>query len=285
MRAWPDILDWLSRKKRVTWTLVSANAQPLSFDGSRLVLAIETAGLAETFRRGAHPAFVQEALLEVLGIDAKVEGVVSDAARDAGRGPTAGAAPITTPASLGGPAPQSQPTPPVPEQSRPTGPASAGSGNGGASDARGSRTGEGSGGDAVPDFMPTRPTAVGGPDWSSAPPASSSAPSWATDGDDPLDRAPSRGGQAGSGGAGGGRGVAGGGPGSGSSGGSSAAGAAGAASTASAPAPPSVVRPEDLTDDPDAISDDDEDIEASGEVGTAVVERLLGGTVISESDE
>ena len=49
--------------------------------------------------------------------------------------------------------------------------------------------------------------------------------------------------------------------------------------------PPPVVRPEDLTDDPDAISDDDEDIEASGEVGTAVVERLLGGTVISESDE
>lgn len=279
MRAWPDILDWLSRKKRVTWTLVSANAQPLSFDGSRLVLAIETAGLAETFRRGAHPAFVQEALLEVLGIDAKVEGVVSDAARDAGRGgPTAGAAPITTPAALGGPAPQAQPTPPAAEQPRPTGPAPAGSDTGAASDTRGSRTGEAAGGDSVPDFMPTRPTAVGGPDWSSAPPASSSAPSWATDGDDPLDRAPSRGAQAGPG-------VAGGGPGSGSSGGSSAAGAAAAASPASASVPPPVVRPEDLTDDPDAISDDDEDIEASGEVGTAVVERLLGGTVISESDE
>ena len=85
MRAWPDILDWLSRHKRVTWTLVSASTQPLSFDGSRLILSIETAGLAETFRRGAHSAFVQEALMEVLGIDARVEGVVSGDARDAGR--------------------------------------------------------------------------------------------------------------------------------------------------------------------------------------------------------
>lgn len=41
----------------------------------------------------------------------------------------------------------------------------------------------------------------------------------------------------------------------------------------------------DVIDDPDAISADDEDIETSGEVGQAVVERLLGGTVISEDQE
>ncbi|HHU10983.1 MAG TPA: hypothetical protein GXZ60_13370 [Intrasporangiaceae bacterium] len=43
--------------------------------------------------------------------------------------------------------------------------------------------------------------------------------------------------------------------------------------------------PHEVVDDPDAISDDDEDIEASGEVGRAVVERLLGGTVISEDED
>lgn len=52
---------------------------------------------------------------------------------------------------------------------------------------------------------------------------------------------------------------------------------------------PTVVPPAapaaELVDDPDAMSDDDEDIEASGEVGLAVVERLLGGTVISEDDD
>ena len=47
---------------------------------------------------------------------------------------------------------------------------------------------------------------------------------------------------------------------------------------------PVPARPADVVDDPESISDDDEDIEASGEVGQAVVERLLGGTVISEDD-
>lgn len=44
-------------------------------------------------------------------------------------------------------------------------------------------------------------------------------------------------------------------------------------------------RADEVVDDPDSISADDEDIETSGEIGQAVVERLLGGTVISESDE
>ncbi|HHU08787.1 MAG TPA: DNA polymerase III subunit gamma and tau, partial [Intrasporangiaceae bacterium] len=85
IRAWPDVVDWLARNKRVTWAFVSENAQPLSFDGSRLVLAITTEGLTETFRRGAHHAFVQEAFMEVLGIDIRVEGVAAGDAPDAGR--------------------------------------------------------------------------------------------------------------------------------------------------------------------------------------------------------
>lgn len=266
VRAWPDILDWLSRNKRVTWTLVSANAQPLTFDGSRLVLAIETTGLAETFRRGAHPAFVQEALLEVLGINAKVEGVVSDSAKDAGKGTAASAGAVTTPAALGGPAQPSadalQPPAPQAPQRRPEPCGSVGSG---ASPA--------DAGSAAPDFMPARTPSAGGPDWSSAPPAASSAPSWATDGDDPLGRTPARTGAA--------------------EPSSDAAGVNGSGAPATmtpvvpspASAPPPVARPEDLTDDPDAISDDDEDIEASGEVGEEVVRRLLGGTVISEDND
>lgn len=255
MRAWPDILDWLSRNKRVTWTLVSANAQPLSFDGSRLVLAIETAGLAETFRRGAHPAFVQEALLEVLGINAKVEGVVSDTAKDAGRGGTASAGAITTPASLGGPA---RPQPDQVQQDRqaqsgtPRTPGSGPDPNEISPSAAGGSAPPMSGAGSTPDFMPARPPSANGPDWSSAPPAASSAPAWATDGDDPLDRAPA---------------------------------SRPEVQATPDPGPQPSARPEDLTDDPDAISDDDEDIEASGEVGSDVVVRLLGGTVISEDDD
>jgi DNA polymerase-3 subunit gamma/tau len=39
-----------------------------------------------------------------------------------------------------------------------------------------------------------------------------------------------------------------------------------------------------VTDD-SAVSEDDEDIEQSGDVGRAVIERVLGGRVLSESDD
>ena len=300
VRAWPDLLDWLSRHKRVTWTLVSANAQPLSFDGSRLILAIETAGLAETFRRGAHPAFVQEALMEVLGVDARVEGVVSGNAPDGDRqsGPPQGA--ITTPAAVAGPLDRTPPVPPG-RPSRPvsaasTAPTTAGPdarpGSAGAADPDATGSGSAarpsppsppvpsphlspslspspspsspsppsppspSSSPPAPSSPPSRPAAAEAhsPDWSSGPPPSVSAPSWATDGEDPIERAPS-------------------GP------------RAAAPSVRRDPpvmSPPAAVRAPEVVDDPESISDDDEDIEASGEVGQAVVERLLGGTVISE---
>ena len=44
-----------------------------------------------------------------------------------------------------------------------------------------------------------------------------------------------------------------------------------------APRPP-------VTDD-SAVSDDDEDIEQSGAVGRAVIEKVLGGRVVMESDD
>ncbi|KAB7743836.1 DNA polymerase III subunit gamma and tau [Nostocoides sp. F2B08] len=308
VRAWPDILDWLSRHKRVTWTLVSASAQPTSFDGSRLVLAIETAGLAETFRRGAHPAWVQEALMEVLGLDARVECVVDADAPDAARH-SAGirGGPVTTPAALSARPPQTaqDASGPAdhPAAQRAAGASGVGSTadgaapddpRGGRPESRGDRpeavaappdfrvagqgpATEGAGaspvaaigarpgspdptGDGPPPVRGGRPAhtaqtpgaataRTGEPDWSSAPPPAASAPSWATGGEDPIERAPGPGGR-----------------------------------DAATPAavPPKAA---EVVDDPDSISADDEDIETSGEIGQAVVERVLGGTVIRESDE
>ncbi len=77
-RSWPDVLEWLSRNKRVTWTFVSQNAQVLDYDGQRVLLGISTVGLADTFRRGAHADYVRQALIDVLGVDARVDGVPSD---------------------------------------------------------------------------------------------------------------------------------------------------------------------------------------------------------------
>ena len=47
-------------------------------DLGRASWAIATTGLANTFRRGPHATYVQQALIDVLGIDARVEGVPAD---------------------------------------------------------------------------------------------------------------------------------------------------------------------------------------------------------------
>ena len=78
-RAWPDVLDRVFRIKRVTWTLLSQNAQVMEFDGQRLVLGANSEGLAGTMSRGQHPEVVRQALIEAIGVDVQVEARVMDA--------------------------------------------------------------------------------------------------------------------------------------------------------------------------------------------------------------
>lgn len=74
-RAWPGVLSKLYERRRITWTFVSQHAQVLTYDGDQLTLGISTAGLAKTFQSGAHATHVREALIDVLGIEARVLGV------------------------------------------------------------------------------------------------------------------------------------------------------------------------------------------------------------------
>lgn len=74
-RAWPDILGWIFKHKRTTWTLLSEHATVHEYDGSKVTLAISTVGIAQTFRSGPHADLVRQALIDVLGVDARVEGI------------------------------------------------------------------------------------------------------------------------------------------------------------------------------------------------------------------
>ena len=95
-RAWPDVLTWLSRNKRVTWTLVSDHAHVQSYDGTRLELGIAPTALLVRFRQGPHTELIRQALIDVLGVDARVECVpVPEGQTPAGggSGPSASAQP------------------------------------------------------------------------------------------------------------------------------------------------------------------------------------------------
>ena len=205
-RSWPDVLAKLFEMRRSTWTFVSQNAQVADYDGQRVLLTISTSGLATTFRRGPHAEYVRQALIDVLGVDARVEGVPADqgtAAVPSGTGlspedgqaagPPVGA---TAAPEIPGPPPSATLSPPDP------GP------------------------------PPPEP-----PTWSEAPPSPETAPSWAS----PMERA------------------------------RATVAEEGEAVT------------ERVADD-SAVSVDDESVDDGADVGVSVVERILGGTVVSEEE-
>jgi DNA polymerase III subunit gamma/tau len=85
-RMWPDVLTRVYEQRRSTWTFVSEHAQVLDYDGRRLQLGISTEGLLATFRRGPHAELVRQALIDVLGVDAQVDGVRLGPGAPAGAG-------------------------------------------------------------------------------------------------------------------------------------------------------------------------------------------------------
>lgn len=237
-RAWPDVLGWLSRNKRVTWTLVSDHAHVLSYDGRRLELGIAPTPLLMRFRQGPHAELIRQALIDVLGVDARVEGVPSP--EGGSPAPTGGTHPVAAPAAVVD-APRQQPETARPQAAAP----------------------RGSGSSAVP-----APEAGDG-GWVSAPASPESAPSWASE------PPPAEGEVA---------------P---ESAHAERPGRDGAAPTprlshlerarkaVEAEGPQTGVQAR-VADD-SAASADDEEIEGLGEVGRPVIERILGGRVIDET--
>ncbi len=174
-RSWPDVLAKLFEMRRSTWTFVSQNAQVADYDGQRVLLSISTVGLADTFRRGAHAEYVRQALIDVLGVDARVEGMPTDsppAAPAAASAPAVPGSPATSP-SVAPERPTAGAPADTPSTVRP--PSAPVASSAPPEEARPSR------GAAGP--VPGRQAEP--PSWSEAPPAPQTAPSWAS----PLERA------------------------------------------------------------------------------------------------
>ncbi|GAA5194753.1 hypothetical protein GCM10023346_22920 [Arthrobacter gyeryongensis] len=75
-RAWPEILQTLTKIKRSSWALVGANAQVAQFDGQLLTLAFSTDGLASAFSRADHAENLRQAIHKTIGIDCQITSIV-----------------------------------------------------------------------------------------------------------------------------------------------------------------------------------------------------------------
>lgn len=74
-RAWPEVLQTLTRIKRSTWALVEPNAQVGHVEGHVLTLLFSTAGLAGAFGRGDHAENLRQAIHKTIGIDCQITAV------------------------------------------------------------------------------------------------------------------------------------------------------------------------------------------------------------------
>ncbi|MDQ0754357.1 DNA polymerase III subunit gamma and tau [Arthrobacter sp. B3I4] len=78
-RAWPDILQTLTKIKRSTWALVEPNAQVGHFEGQVLTLSFTTSGLAGAFGRADHAENLRQAIHKTIGIDCQITAVAGGA--------------------------------------------------------------------------------------------------------------------------------------------------------------------------------------------------------------
>jgi DNA polymerase-3 subunit gamma/tau len=75
-RMWPDVIENVKRRRRLTWSLLSASSQIISVDDKHITLGIVNAGARDSFIRSESEPIVSDAFLEVTGVKRKIEVIV-----------------------------------------------------------------------------------------------------------------------------------------------------------------------------------------------------------------
>ncbi|QYJ03682.1 DNA polymerase III subunit gamma and tau [Nocardioides panacisoli] len=95
-RLWPDVIEAVKRRRRVTWIHLTNHSQVVGFDGATLTLGFTNTGARQSFE-GGHLDVVKQAITDVIGASWRIETI-----DDAGADPSAA------------PPPEPPPTPPPP---------------------------------------------------------------------------------------------------------------------------------------------------------------------------
>ncbi|MEK6648963.1 MAG: DNA polymerase III subunit gamma and tau [Actinomycetota bacterium] len=75
-RLWPDVIDDVKKRRRLTWSLLSTSAQILGLDETTITIAIVNAGARDSFIRSASDEILRQAFIDIVGLDRKIEVVV-----------------------------------------------------------------------------------------------------------------------------------------------------------------------------------------------------------------
>ena len=70
---WPDVIENVKKRRRLTWSLLSASAQILGVDDKNITIGIVNAGARDSFIRSESDAILRDAFIEIVGLDRKIE--------------------------------------------------------------------------------------------------------------------------------------------------------------------------------------------------------------------
>ena len=75
-RIWPDVIENVKKRRRLTWSLLSASAHILGVDDKNITVGIANAGARDSFVRSESDEILRQAFIEVVGLDRKIEVVL-----------------------------------------------------------------------------------------------------------------------------------------------------------------------------------------------------------------
>ena len=73
---WPDVIEDVKKRRRLTWSLLSTSAQVLGFDDTAITIAIVNAGARDSFIRSGSDEILRQSFVDIVGLDRKIEVVV-----------------------------------------------------------------------------------------------------------------------------------------------------------------------------------------------------------------
>jgi len=85
-RLWPDVLEAVKNQRRFTWIMLSQNAQVSAFDGKTLTIGLTNAGARDRFVSSGSDEILRQALIDVVGVDWRIEAIVDPSTGSGGPG-------------------------------------------------------------------------------------------------------------------------------------------------------------------------------------------------------
>lgn len=75
-RLWLEIVENVKNRRRLTWSLISASAQVAAIDDKTLTISLVNSGARDSFTRSGSDEILRQAIIDVVGIDRRVEAII-----------------------------------------------------------------------------------------------------------------------------------------------------------------------------------------------------------------